>query len=293
MPAQLFPHAAVASPHHLASQAGLDVLTAGGNAADAAVAMNLALAVLYPHMCGLGGDLIAMVWNDGELAGLNSTGRLPAAAAPQVKVRSRGIESATVPGCVAGLFALNERFGSRRMADLAAPAIRFAREGATRAPGLARITGLLRPLLERDPEASRIYLTDDPLVQEDLARTLERLDEFYETVGEAAPAPFSREDFTSHQSEWVEPARTSWRGLEVCEMPPNSRGHLALAALDRLEPLDGLSTDDAEWHRRLIRAFDDRDGRDGDTIYLCARDEERDVRQPQRKRSRPPSARAS
>ncbi len=67
--------------------------------------------------------------------------------------------------------------------------------------------------------------------------------------------------------------RTHWRHLEVCEMPPNSRGYLALAALDRLEPLDGLAPDAAEWHRRLIRAFDDPDGRDGDTIYLCARDE--------------------
>jgi gamma-glutamyltranspeptidase/glutathione hydrolase len=56
-------------------------------------------------------------------------------------------------------------------------------------------------------------------------------------------------------------------------MPPNSRGHLALRALDRLEALDGLTPDDAEWHQRLIRSFEDRDGREGDTIYLCARDE--------------------
>jgi gamma-glutamyltranspeptidase/glutathione hydrolase len=273
MSAHVFPHAAVASPNYLASAVGFGVLTSGGNAADAAIAMNLALAVVYPHMCGLGGDLIAIVWNDGELVGLNSTGRLPAAAAPQTKVRSRGIESATVPGCVAGLRALHERFGSRDMAELAAPAIRYAREGVPRAPGFSRITGLMRSLLERDPEAARIYLADDPLVQEDLARTLERLDDFYEVVGDAAPAPFSREDLSGHKAEWVEPMRTNWRGLAVCEMPPNSRGHLALAALDRLESLDGLTPDDAEWHRRLIRAFEDKDGRDGDTIYLCARDE--------------------
>lgn len=273
MPARVFPHAAVASPHYLASAVGLGVLTAGGNAADAAIAMNLALAVVYPHMCGLGGDLIAMVWNDSELAGLNSTGRLPAAAQPQTKVRSRGVESATVPGCVAGLRALHQRFASRSLAELAAPAIRYAREGVPRAPGLARITTAMRPLLERDPEAARIFLAEDPLVQEDIARTLEHLDDFYETVGDAAPAPFSRDDFTSHEAEWVEPMRTHWRGLEVCEMPPNSRGHLALAALDRLEPLDSLTPDEAEWHLRLIRAFDDHDGRDGDTIYLCARDE--------------------
>src|SRR5438093_462308 len=80
MIAPLFPHAAVATPHYLASSAGLAVLTSGGNAVDAAVAANLVLAVVYPHMCGLGGDLFAMVWTDGELSGLNSSGRLPAGA---------------------------------------------------------------------------------------------------------------------------------------------------------------------------------------------------------------------
>ena len=78
MAAHRFPNAAVASPHYLASSAGLSVLASGGNAADAAIAMNLVLAVVYPHMCGLGGDLIAMVWAEGKLHGLNSTGRLPA-----------------------------------------------------------------------------------------------------------------------------------------------------------------------------------------------------------------------
>ncbi len=77
MRAPVFPHAAVASPHYLASSAGLAALTRGGNAVDAAVATNLALAVVYPHMCGVGGDLFAMVWNEGELSGLNSSGQRP------------------------------------------------------------------------------------------------------------------------------------------------------------------------------------------------------------------------
>lgn len=273
MPANVFPHAAVASPHYLASSAGLAVLTSGGNAADAAVAMNLVLAVVYPHMCGLGGDLIAIIWENGHLHGLNSTGKLPMNAGHHEKVPHRGIGSATVPGGVAGLLALHERFGSVDLDDLAKPAIRYAREGVTRAPGFAKITGLMRPLLERDEEASRIYLSDDPLVQPELAETLERLEHFYEDVGKAAPPPFDAEDFRGHKAEWVDPVTTDWRGLEVAEMPPNSRGYLALRALDRLESLDGLTPDDAEWHRRLIRSFEGRDGRDGDTIYLCARDE--------------------
>ena len=243
MSAPVFPHAAVASPHYLASSAGLAVLASGGNAVDAAVATNLVLAVVYPHMCGVGGDLFAMVWADGELSGLNSSGRLPAAAKLEGdKVPRTGIGSATVPGAVAGWTALVERFGTRSLTELAAPAIRYAREGVPRAPGLARITKLMSPLLERDNEARRIFLAEGPLVQPELASTLENLDNFYTgAVAKSAPEPFSPEDFAAHRAEWVEPMRTEWCGLEVCEMPPNSRGHLALRMLEALEPLDGLT----------------------------------------------------
>ncbi len=271
MPAPVFPNAAVASPHYLASSAGLSVLASGGNAADAAIAMNLVLAVVYPHMCGLGGDLIAMVWAEGKLHGLNSTGRLPSAAEVQEKVPQRGIGSVTVPGGVAGLRALHERFASRDLDDLAKPAIDYARRGVHRAPGLSKITEMARPLLERDAETERIFLAPGPLVQTDLADTLGHLGDFYGRVGKCAPAPFTPDDFAEHKAEWVEPVRTQWRDLDVCEMPPNSRGHLALKALDCLEPLDDLSPDDTEWHRRLIRALDPERG-DGDTIYLCAMD---------------------
>jgi len=270
MPAPVFPNAAGATPHYLASSAGLSVLASGGNAADAAIAMNLVLAVVYPHMC-LGGDLIAMIWAEDKLHGLNSTGRLPAAAEVQEKVPGRGIGSVTVPGGVAGLRALHERFGSRDLADLAQPATDYARRGVPRAPGLSKITEMVRPLLERNAETERIFLSPDPLVQTDLADTLDHLGDFYDRVGKRAPAPFTSEDFAEHKAEWVEPVRTQWRDLDVCEMPPNSRGHLALKALDCLEPLDDLSPGDAEWHRRLIRALDPARG-DGDTIYLCAMD---------------------
>src|SRR5438132_1327619 len=148
---------AVCSPLTLASAVGLDVLRDGGNAVDAAIATNLALAVAYPHMCGVGGDLLAMVWADGALAGLNSSGRLPAAAAlPPEGVPERGIGSATVPGAPAGWRALAERFGTRPLRALAAPAIRLAREGVARAPGLARMTEWSRAVL--DAEAARIFL---------------------------------------------------------------------------------------------------------------------------------------
>lgn len=269
-----FAGAAICSPLTLASEIGLDVLRDGGNAVDAAVATNLALAVAYPHMCGVGGDLLAMVWSDGALIGLNSSGVLPVAAElPPDGVPQRGPGSATVPGAPAGWVALAERFGTRSLGDLAAPAVRLAREGVERSAGLAKISGWSRDLLLGDPEAARIYLSDGPLVQPELAEVLEDLVGFYDgPVVRAAPAPFTPEDFAAHRAEWVEPLRESFAGVEVCEMPPNSRGHLVLEAIRHLEPLEGLAPSDAEWHVRLVRALGAATT-DGDTIYLCVVDE--------------------
>jgi len=268
-----FTRHAVCSPLTLASAIGLDVLRGGGNAVDAAIATNLALAVGYPHMCGVGGDLLAMVWADGELVGLNSSGRLPAAATlPADGVPERGIASATVPGAPAGWALLAERFGTRPLGELAAPAIRLAREGIERSAGLARMTAWSRDLLALDPDARRIFVESEPLVQPDLARTLAELEGFYTgAVAKRAPPPFAPADFAAHRAEWVEPLRAPFADVEVCEMPPNSRGHLVLEAIRRLEPLDGLGGTDAEFHRRLIRALRAATP-GGDTIYLCVVD---------------------
>lgn len=268
-----FSRAAVCSPLTLASQAGLDVLRGGGNAVDAAIATNLVLAVAYPHMCGVGGDLLAMVWADGMLHGLNSSGALPGRAVlPSEGVPQRGIGSATVPGAVAGWVALAERFGTRPLPDLAAPAARLAREGVDRAPGLAKITGWSRELLAVDEEAARIFLAEGRLVQHELAAILEDLTGFYTgAVARAAPDPFTPDDFAAHRAEWVEPLREGFAGVDVCEMPPNSRGHLVLEAIRRLEPLDGLTPTDPTWHERLVRALDAAVS-GGDTVYLCVVD---------------------
>ncbi len=261
------------SPLTLASRIGLGVLRDGGNAVDCAIATNLALAVAYPHMCGVGGDLLAMVWADGELVGLNSSGRLPAAAAPPAGgVPQRGVESATVPGAPAGWAALAERFGTRPLAVLAEPAIRLARDGVERSPGLARLTAWSDAALRADAEAARIFLADGALRQPELADTLADLANFYRgPVARAAPPPFTPADFAAHRADWVMPLRQPFAGTEVCEMPPNSRGHLVLDALRRLEPIGGFAPDDPELHARLIRALHAVTF-GGDTIYLCAVD---------------------
>jgi gamma-glutamyltranspeptidase len=214
-----------------------------------------------------------MVWSDGALVGLNSSGGLPAAAAlPADGVPNRGLGSATVPGAPAGWCALAERFGTRPLRALAEPAIRLARDGVERAPGLARITGWSEDLLRADPEAARIYLAPGPLVQPDLAETLATLDDFYAgPVAAVAPAPFTPADFAAHRAEFVTPLRATFAGVEVCEMPPNSRGHLVLEALARLEPLAGTSPGLPEFHLRQVRALAAAEF-GGDTIYLCVVD---------------------
>ena len=238
-----FSRHAVCSPLTLASQIGLEVLRDGGNAVDAAIATNLALAVAYPHMCGVGGDLFAMVWADGELVGLEASGGLPAAATlPVDGVPQRGIGSATVPGAPAGWVSLARRFATRPLRDLAAPAIHLAREGVERSPGLTRVTAWCELLLRDDPEAARIFLADGLLRQPELADVLDDLEGFYVgPVARAAPPPFTPADFAAQRAEWKTPLRERFAGVEVCEMPATSRGHLVLEALRRLEAIDGLA----------------------------------------------------
>ena len=268
-----FPDSAVCSPLTLASEIGHRFLAEGGNAVDAAVATNLALAVAYPHMCGVGGDLLAMVWADGRPTGLNSSGRLPAAAVlPEDGVPVRGIASATVPGAVAGWLALVERWGTIPVSELAAPAIELARSGFAPSSSLRRYQDkhASEPFL--DDETARTFLDGSRVVQRDLAETLAHLDDFYRgRPALNAPPPFTPQDFAAHDVAWVEPLMQSFGDVEVCEMPPNSRGHLALEALARLEPLDGLTPADREWHARILRAFEPAADA-GDTVYLCCVD---------------------
>lgn len=265
---------AVCSPLTRASEVGRDVLRDGGNAVDAAIATNLALAVAYPHMCGVGGDLLAQVWDRGALVGLNASGALPAAAVlpDDGIVPEHGIGSATVPGAPAGWCALADRFGTRPLRALAEPAIRLARGGVARSAGLARMTTWWRGRLEADPEAARIFLADGDLVQEELAAVLADLPGFHRgPVAAGAPAPFTPDDFAAHAAEWVEPLRTSFGDAEVCELPHNSRGHLVLEAIRRLASLDGLTPDAPDFHGRQMAALAPV-VRGGDTIYLTVVD---------------------
>src|SRR5260370_3072959 len=132
------PHGMVCAAHPLAVQVGLDVLKAGGNAVDAAIAVNAALGLMESMSCGLGGDLFAIVWDakTQKLYGLNASGRSPYPATREYSAKKGlsampeyGPLSWSVPGCVDGWDELRRKFGTKSFAELLGPAIKYAEEG--------------------------------------------------------------------------------------------------------------------------------------------------------------------
>jgi len=276
--ARRFPSGCVASPHYLASAAGLSVLATGGNAVDAAVATNLTLGVVTPYLCGFGGDLFALVWVDGRPVGYNGSGRAPAsvtAEAVREAVGSHvmptlGPHTVTVPGAVEGWFALLDRFGSRSFEELSRHALRLADQGF---PLTARATDSLRRAEDRfrgSPEWRAIYggaVVGGRLRQPDLARTIRELssggpDPYYRgPIARSIAAHLvslggllDHRDLADHRGEWVEPLRAGYRGVEVLELPPNTQGVAALEALSVVEAAGPLPPDGAGRHHLLIEA---------------------------------------
>ena len=296
-PRTLAPRAVVATPHYLASSAGLEALQRGGTAVDAAIAANAVLCVAYPHMAGLGGDGFWLIagGDTGGVRALSASG--PAArAATAAFYRERGhtsdipergaLAALTVPGAVDGWRAAHERFGRLPWADLFAAAIEYARGGMPVSRSLADWTARDVPILRQFPETARIFLPGGAarregarLVQADLARTFEALassgarDGFYDgpiarricaSLGPAG-SPLTPEDFAAYRASWVEPIATTYRGFEVVEMPPSTQGFATLQILNLLEGFDVAAWGDgsAEYYHHVVEAvkvaFADRD----------------------------------
>ena len=242
----------VATSQPLATQAGLQALADGGTAVDAAIAAAAVLCVVEPMMTGLGGDAFAIIHRDGKLDGLNSSGRSPAAADPDAlgAIPIRGPLAVTVPGAVAGWAALAERHGRLGLDRLLRDAIEIAERGFAVTPVIAGMWQAGAGALAGFPEAARTWLPA-PRVGElrrlpELARTLRAIaehgpDGFYRgRVADAicSATPLSADDLAAHRAEWVEPLRVPYRGVEVCELPPNGQGAAALQALGMLGCLD-------------------------------------------------------
>jgi gamma-glutamyltranspeptidase/glutathione hydrolase len=253
----------VATSQPLAVGIGLDVLRAGGNAIDAAIAANVALGLVEPMSCGLGGDLFALVSlaDTGRLLGLNGSGRASRGATLDFfrerrldRVPLRGPLSWTVPGCVDGWAALHARLGRLPWRDLFRPTIDAARHGFPVTPIIAAAWDADADLLSKDPGSSATYLPDGRAPRPGEAFRNPALADVLSAIASDGPAafyrgdigvqlaasardfgsPLSRDDLARHVSTWVEPLAIPFAGVEVWELPPNTQGVAALEILNIL-----------------------------------------------------------
>jgi len=273
------PNHQVASADQLATTAGVSTFAKGGNAVDAAIATNAAIAVTGPHLCGLGGDLFALVvlddGDEAEVFGLNASGRA-GSGADSAAMRAQGLDSmpfrhdirsVTVPGCVDGWIALHERFGSLPLSDCLAPAIDLARNGFPASPLLARSVQMLEPrsaesLSELAQQATqRGRRVRRPGVADALeAIAVSGREGFYAgTFGaglvELGDGLYSEADLAQNQADWVDPLSADAFGVRLHTIGPNSQGYLALGSSVLAERLDLPSDpDDERWAHLLIEA---------------------------------------
>jgi len=280
-------HGMVATTHPLAAQIGLEVLKRGGNAIDAAIATNAAMGLLEPMSCGIGGDLHALVWNakDGKLYGLNASGRAPYRATRKLfaerglkEIPQYGPLSWSVPGCVDGWDELLRRFGSMKLAELLAPSIQYAEDGAAVPETIARSWARAEAdgRLALTPDFQKTYLPGGraPKVGErfanpNLAKSYRAIakggrDAFYrgriakEIVAFSAKngGLFELRDFEEHTSTWVNPVSTNYRGHDVWQLPPPTQGIAVLQMLNLLEGYDlkKMGPDSADWWHLFLEA---------------------------------------
>ena len=269
------PRHMVASADHLATSAGVEMFVRGGNAVDAAIATNAAMAVVGPHLCGMGGDLFALVYVGGEVFALNSSGRAGSGADADA-LRAQGhtempyrldVHSVTVPGCVDGWEALHERFATMPMSVLLEPARRLAEDGFPASPLLAGAISFLEEggreqLGELAEQARR---RGARVRRPGVARTLSAVadggreafygGEFGEGLMALGDGLFSADDLAASSADWVAPLSTNAFGVDLHTMPPNSQGYLVLAGA-RLASAVGLPTapQHDEWAHVLIEA---------------------------------------
>ena len=231
--------AMVATSHPQATRAGLRALERGGNAVDAALAAAAMLTVVEPGDNGVGGDAFAIVWDGDRLHGLNGSGRSPADLRGRTAAE-HGPTSVTVPGAVRLWADLAERFGTAGLDSAVGAAAAAAADGVACTARVADKWAHAPLSPWPAPTTGARYRLPE------LARTLQRIaDEgpgaLYEGEIAAAIAQatwLSEDDLGAHRSEWVEPLRRPYRGVDVCELPPNGQGAAALLALALYEGLE-------------------------------------------------------
>jgi gamma-glutamyltranspeptidase/glutathione hydrolase len=259
---------------HLAAGAGIETLRHGGSAVDAAVAASAVLAVTSQHMCGMGGDLWAVVHpRRGESpVALNASGRAGSGADP-ARLRARGLEwmpdgevaAVTVPGCVDGWLALHDRFGRLALADVLEAARRYAEDGFPASPGLASATEAVAHLDDAvDYRVAGGLKTGAIIRRPGVARSLSAVaaggrDAFYrgefgERLVELGGGEFSEADLARSQADWVRAISADAWGRRLWTAPPNSQGYLTVSAAWIADEFDLQDPDDPRWAHLLVEA---------------------------------------
>ncbi len=261
----LFARNVVATSQPLAAQAGLQMLRAGGNAVDAAIATAAAMTIVEPCSNGLGSDSFAILWDGRQLHGLNASGTAPAAWTREYFVRKhgeqmpmRGWDSVTVPGAVAGWMALSAKFGKLPFADLLAPAIELAERGYGVGVVTADKWAKAAPLLQDQPGWAQAFLPrgrvpapGERFVFAEAGATLRKIaatkgEAFYRGEVAAALAAHAKAnggamteaDLAGYAPEWVTPIAKDFAGHTVHQIPPNGQGIAGLMAMGMLAKLD-------------------------------------------------------
>ncbi len=268
-------HGAAATAHPLATLTAIDILRAGGSAIDAAIAANAALGFLEPVACGIGGDCFVMLWDPRlrKVVGLNGSGRSPRSLSLETQrarakngfIAAYGATAVSTPGAVDAWWTLHQRYGRLKWADLFAPVIEMAQAGAPVPQTVAaHLAGAHRLYTRPDigieevenfqkvwAPLGRTPVEGEIFANPALARTYRLIAEggregFYDgEVADTIDAYFkriggwlSRDDLAAHRAQWVEPVSTSYRGVDIWALPPNTQGIATLQALNILEHFD-------------------------------------------------------
>lgn len=278
----------VATSQSLAAAAGLEILMQGGNAIDAAIATAACLTVVEPTSNGIGGDAFAIVWHNGEMHGLNSSGPAPQSIsiesvikAGYSKMPELGPLAVTVPGAPAAWAELSRRFGKLALAKVLAPAITHASAGYPVSPtvseawknGFARFKKaspehVFRPWFDTFAPSGSTPRPGEVWRSEAHARTLQSIAEthaesFYrgdltEKISrfvQQSGGFLSCDDLAAFSPEWVKPISVAYRGYEVWEIPPNGQGLVALMALNILREFSFASRESVDTYHKQIEAL--------------------------------------
>jgi gamma-glutamyltranspeptidase/glutathione hydrolase len=260
-----------ATSHSLATLAAIDVLRAGGNATDAAIAAVAVLCVIEPHMTGVGGDCFALIAQPGKpVWGYNGCGRSGAKSSTEALL-AKGIKSieatsphaVNVPGAIEAWDAILKAQGSWPLDRVLAPAIKFAEQGFPVASRVANDWKGLVGKLGNSAGATKHYLPNGRAPAEGDIVRLPALAETLKAIAKSGPRAFyqgpiaddmaatlaaagsvlTAEDFAKHRGEAVTPISTNYRGVDLIEIPPNTQGLTALVTLNVLENFDLASLD--------------------------------------------------